>query len=76
VGYVAIDSITSSSNGVTDPRIADITITGYPYDFRRGEMTTSGPCSPPGEKVKALLPNQSFHELSNSTGEPLFVFSL
>lgn len=49
VGFVAIDSVVGTVNAVTDPRIANITITGYPYDFRRGEMTTSGPCDPPGK---------------------------
>lgn len=46
VGFVGIDSVTGTSTAVIDHRTSTITVTGYPYDFRRGEMTTSGPCSP------------------------------
>lgn len=46
VGYVGIDKVNGTDTAVVDARGSSITITGYPYDFKRGEMTTSGPCSP------------------------------
>lgn len=45
VGYVGIDRVAGTSTAVNDPRLATITVTGYPSDYKSGQMVTSGPCS-------------------------------
>ncbi|GAX24115.1 hypothetical protein FisN_9Hh368 [Fistulifera solaris] len=44
VGFVGIDRVLGTSSAVNDPRLASLTVTGYPNDYF-GKMVTSNACS-------------------------------
>lgn len=55
VGHVGLDRAAESGGRVVDNRLPTMIITGYPADFLRGEMVTSGLCDP-GKPVYLNLP--------------------
>ena len=44
VGTLSIDRVNVTSTAVDDARLTTMTVTGYPYDLPKGQMTTSGGC--------------------------------
>jgi V8-like Glu-specific endopeptidase len=48
VGFVGIDRVLGTSSAVNDPRLASLTVTGYPNDYF-GKMVTSNACSREGK---------------------------
>lgn len=49
VGWLGISKVAATSSVVNDPRLATITVTGYPSDYQDGEMVTSNACSRTGK---------------------------
>lgn len=49
VGWLGIEKVLGTSTAVNDPRLATITVTGYPSDYKPGQMVTSNACSRNGK---------------------------
>ena len=62
VGHVGLDVAADESGLVTDSRLPTMMVTGYPYDFLKGQMATSGPCSQ-GMSIQMRLTRFSCQQL-------------